>query len=81
MALNQNTCGRSFRVSFVSGSGSFKGRADLHPLHPAWQRSSEGFLILKAAEEESWARIEIGVSSLQPLQEQLLVADVLAGAM
>lgn len=38
-----------------------------------------GFLILKVAEEESSARTEIGASSLQPLEEQLLVADVLAG--
>lgn len=64
MALNQNTCGRCFQVSFVSGSGSFKGRDDLCPLHPAQHRSSEGFCVLKAAEEESWECIAMGVSSL-----------------
>lgn len=79
MALNQNSCGQPFGASFVSGSGSFKGRADLCPLHPARHRSSEGFLVLKAAEEESWACREIGVSSLQPSEERSVVADVLAG--
>lgn len=41
----------------VSSSGSFEGRADLHPLDPVRQRSSEALLFLKAAGEENctWA--------------------------
>lgn len=36
--------------------------------------------MLRAAEEDCWACTESGISSSQPLEEQLLVADVLAGA-
>lgn len=80
MALNRNSCGRSSRARFVGGSGSCKGRNNSDPLHPAWQQCSQGFLVIIPAKEESWARAGIGVSSLQPLEEQWLVVDVPDGS-
>lgn len=71
MALNQNSCGRSSRAGFVSGRGSCKGRNNSDPL-----QCSQGFLVIIPARQESWAHAGIGVSSLQPLEEQWLVVDV-----
>lgn len=78
MALNQNSCGHSSRAQI--GSGSCKGRNNWDPLHPACQQCSQGFLLIIPAKEESWAHAGIGVSSLQPLEEQWLVVDVLDGS-
>lgn len=67
-------------AQFVGGGGSCKGRNNSDPLHPAWQQCSQGFFVIVAAKEESWAHAGIAVSSLQPLEEQWLVVDVQDGS-